>query len=512
MEISTAIEMEISNDYNPSVLILITTTAAFFIFSGATYFRWMHNNDDSESNSDHVPWAPGAVPILGHALLYRKDPSGFLVNTRKQCGPVFRLNLAGKIMILVCGPEEQRQLAKLPESLLSSQQAVADIGFEQTLGSKNVYRGTNLHKGIVKGVLYADADRQLILWLSAMKEAIQIETKLDNEIDFFHVIRRVMLRAAVEVFIGKCFLRDWKNYDFLKEFMDLQDSIEDVTAKAVVLPKYLALVALLWPLQRRREALQLVIKQRLEKVLQRNQTAQNDVDVGFWLREVRSRKIEISDIAEYIVGLLFAGHKNSAIGASQSYLLMQEYASDKVRVKCYNESEILISTESPTWSQFKSLCPTLRRICLESLRLTAHSIGGVRICKSPLTVSVKLNNGNNKKEMLYKIPKGSTVGFAHIASSLDTSIWGNDATVFDSNLHRPAELYADDYKFTTFSHGIHKCPGQELAMIHLQALVAILLTKYDVSLPENIPNLCFERATLAQRNGLVRVKIRRKQK
>jgi len=90
-------------------------------------------------------------------------------------------------------------------------------------------------------------------------------------------------------------------------------------------------------------------------------------------------------------------------------------------------------------------------------------------------------------------------------------IWGVDSTVFDSNLRRPADLYADDYKFTTFSHGIHKCPGQELAMIHLQALVAILLTKYDVSLPENIPKLCFERATLAQRNGLVRVKIRRKQ-
>lgn len=223
----TAIEIEISNDYNPSVLIL-TTTAAFFVFAAATCFRWMHNKDDSESDSDNVPWAPGAVPIIGHALLYRKDPSGFLVSTRKKCGPVFRLNLAGKIMILVCGPEEQRQLAKLPESLLSSQQAVADIGFEQTLGSKNVYRGTNLHKGIVKGVLYTNADRQSTAWLSALKEATQIETELidDNEIDFFHVIRRVMLRAAVEVFIGKCFLRDWESYDFLKEFMDLQDSIE----------------------------------------------------------------------------------------------------------------------------------------------------------------------------------------------------------------------------------------------------------------------------------------------
>jgi cytochrome P450 len=154
----------------------------------------------------------------------------------------------------------------------------------------------------------------------------------------------------------------------------------------------------------------------------------------------------------------------------------------------------------------------LRRICLESLRLTAHSIGGVRISKSPLTVSVKADDGNNTKneEKHYNIPKGSTIAFAHIASSLDTSIWGEDAAVF--NLRRPEDFYMDDYKFTTFSHGVHKCPGRELAMIQLQAVVAILLTEFDVSLPEPIPKLGFERATLAQRDGPVMVSIRPKQK
>ena len=295
--------------------------------------------------------------------------------------------------------------------------------------------------------------------------------------------------------------------------------LEDVVAKAVVLPKRLALVAILWPLQRRREALQLIIKQRLEKVLQQDQSLQNDVDkktddnIGFWLREIRNRNIETSDIAEYIVGLLFAAHKNPAIGAAQSYLLMQEHASDEVLIRCQKESANLVSsTSSPTWSQFKSSCPTLRRVCLESLRLTAHSIGGVRISKSPLTVSVKADDDGNstKNEKLYNIPKGSTIAFAHIASSLDTSIWGEDAAVF--NLRRPEDLYMDDYKFTTFSHGVHKCPGRELAMIQLQAVVAILLTEFDVSLPKPIPSLCFERATLAQRDGPVMVSIRPKQK
>lgn len=57
-------------------------------------------------------------------MKYRQDPPGFLVRTRRECGPIFQLNLAGKKMILVCGQEEQRQLANAPESIMSLRKAV----------------------------------------------------------------------------------------------------------------------------------------------------------------------------------------------------------------------------------------------------------------------------------------------------------------------------------------------------------------------------------------------------
>jgi hypothetical protein len=227
----------INNDWNPSMLILLITTTVFaiFVFFTVTYFRSTDSNDDSDIK-DNFPWAPGAIPLLGHALSYRVDPPGFLMNTRKQCGPLFRLNLAGKVMFLVCGPEEQRQLANVPESILSSKHAVADIGFEQTLGYKNVNEGTKLLKGIVKGILHTDnADKLLTAWLMTIRESLQIELLAvgDKEIDFFNAIRRVMLRATVEVFIGKAFLKDWKSYDFMKEFMDLQDTIEGKALRSI---------------------------------------------------------------------------------------------------------------------------------------------------------------------------------------------------------------------------------------------------------------------------------------
>jgi len=523
----------IQNGYllTSTTVVLICAIAAYWLLivpeksTDKNYGTDFKNRDGGYSQ---IPMAPSAIPVLGHALSYRRDPPGFLIRMRRQCGPIFQLNLAGKIMILVCGPKEQLQLANVPESVLSLREAVGAIGFEQTLGYKNVHKGTNIHKGIVKAILNSTegsngtslADRQLIAWQASIQEAMNKELIIcdgnNSKVDFFHLIRRVMLRAVVEMFIGKVFLRDWTSYDFLKEFMDFQDTLEDVTAKVVILPRWLALVAMLWPLQRRRERMQLVIQERLENVLQKkgklsNDTDNDDPDVGFWLRDILRKKHPISDIAEYIVGLLFAGHKNPAIGAAQSYLLLQEYGSAEVRAQCQKEAALLISTTIPIkWSQFKSSLPTLHRACLESLRLTAHSIGGVRTAQKDLTVLVNAGTDTNDgmKETIYRITKGASVAFSHITSSLDTSIWGENAGVFDSDLRRYSEeSYTDDYKFSTFSHGVHKCPGREMAMIHLKITVALLLTEYEIKLPEKIPPLDFERATLAQREGAVMVSI-----
>jgi cytochrome P450 len=150
----------------------------------------------------------------------------------------------------------------------------------------------------------------------------------------------------------------------------------------------------------------------------------------------------------------------------------------------------------------------LRRSCLESLRLTAHSIGGVRTAQQDVTVSVGSKT--------YKIPKGSSISLSHIVTHRDTSIWGNDASEFDissssrlNNSRRgdDVDLYRDEYKFTTFSHGVHICPGQQLALLILQLIVAVLLVEYEVILPDDIPPLDFERATLAQRAKPVMVTI-----
>ena len=55
--------------------------------------------------------APGAIPLLGHALAYKSDPPGFLRQARQACGPVFTLNLAGLRTTVVSEREAMRAVA-----------------------------------------------------------------------------------------------------------------------------------------------------------------------------------------------------------------------------------------------------------------------------------------------------------------------------------------------------------------------------------------------------------------
>ena len=92
---------------------------------------------DDESN---IPWATGAIPLLGHALAYKRDPATFITEQRKLVGDVFRLNLAGKRMIVVAGGAENvKAVAFASERRFSARAAVRDVGWVRWAWSRKAF-------------------------------------------------------------------------------------------------------------------------------------------------------------------------------------------------------------------------------------------------------------------------------------------------------------------------------------------------------------------------------------
>ena len=140
--------------------------------------------------------------------------------------------------------------------------------------------------------------------IKSVRGALQIETsttlKSHEKVEFMSLIRRVTLRSVIENFIGSFFLDGW-DFNFIEEYMEFQDILEDVTAKSAVMPRSLALPLLLWPFRRQRLKLENIILNRLEDTLPNIHKKQ----LGFWLAELHD--FDLDEISQFIIGLLFAG-------------------------------------------------------------------------------------------------------------------------------------------------------------------------------------------------------------
>eukprot|EP00592_Proboscia_alata_P002184 CAMPEP_0194384220 /NCGR_PEP_ID=MMETSP0174-20130528/72643_1 /TAXON_ID=216777 /ORGANISM="Proboscia alata, Strain PI-D3" /LENGTH=527 /DNA_ID=CAMNT_0039171199 /DNA_START=9 /DNA_END=1592 /DNA_ORIENTATION=+ len=511
------------------------TAIVLFVFTALIFVFGRRKNSTLQ---DQIPTAGGALPLLGHALLYKKDPALFLTSLYQELGPIFRINLAGRRMIVVCGNRSLlHQVANVPERILSAKDAVASIGFEQTLGMENVHRGTEFHKRVLKASFYESLDSEIPCLLESLKQAFRAELNFDKSSepsiivsDFLQMIRRCVFRAMIDRLLGCEMLRLVDEDGFVEKFMMFQDKLEDATVQAAVLPKIIAIPLVLMPVSRDRLKLQRILSGMVEKCWL---VEPSNVRNGPWINAFRRVNMTSSKAAELIVGLLFAAHKNPAIGAAQSFLFMMERDNSVEIQSARSESSSLLynsnmpdhGNSSGNLSSVLNGCNTLRRCCLETLRLTSHTIGAVRYTRQPLSLSLSTcvteKCGYITTNQTITIPRGQTIALSHIVSSLDQNFWsGKNTSQYDPDrlewskpaskgiLPQPSSGLPDEYTFTTFSHGMHKCPGEKLALVIMQLSLAILLGDNSLIIKLiKVPNISFERATLAQREDAVVVEF-----
>jgi len=442
-----------------------------------------------KDDDGNIPWATGAIPLLGHALAYKRDPATFITEQRKLVGDVFRLNLAGKRMIVIAGGAENvKAVAFASERRFSARAAVRDVGFGELLGERNVDAGTDFHARVLRRWRVDDAE--IAELAVALDEGLDAELTGKEVPDLLAAIRGAVLRAVLARLIGGGVL-ERGGADLVDAIVDFQDGVEEATAAAAVLPRWLALPLILWPAARRRRRLEKRIAAALG----------GDGPPGPWATAFGERKLPAAIAAEFSVGLLFAAHKNPAIASFQALLFLHERRLPAALHACVNTvdsfQEALVVAREPSASTLRE-AQQLCRVALEAIRLTAHTVGAVRLATEDCALP-----GNRV------VKKGETVALSHIAFSRDEALWGPDAAEFNTAREAYAGPVAfdsrgsaDDIAYSAFSQGTHKCPGERVALVIVQTTLALLVAR-GVR-PVKVPPLCFERATLAQRAEPVR--------
>jgi sterol 14-demethylase len=455
--------------------LLLYATACSIALSTLYYIATRHPRSN-------VPNAPLAIPLLGHALIFRKNPNDFFRKAQSVVGPVFRINLAGRRMIMVTSPAVMEKVTAAPETILSSETAVREIGFDYTLGLFNVTEGTSFHRKVLKSDAHAAFLKRVMSQLQHSFDTELSKTRANKgrvEIsDLFVFSRRCFVRACLVAFIGKNLESD----ALISDIMIFMDRVEDATAKAAVLPRYLAIPLVLRPVQAQRLQLQKRIAALLEPMLQ-SASAE-----GPWLNQFRHlpQQDGAAVAAELVIGLVFAAHKNPSIAAAQSLIYVLQYSENNLDLQ--KEAKLVARGELPDRT------PHLYANVRETLRLTSLSIGSIR------TVMCDRFDATSEDGTIYTFLKGESVCVAHNVMDTDPSRW-SDASSFVPN--RFLEKHP---QYLVFSRGIHKCPGERIAMTMVQILLALFLDR-NARLEGPVPGLDFERATVAQRAGPVRISL-----
>ena len=309
---------------------------ALLLVGSVCALRWLrYPSGGNRMETSTAPLASPHIPVFGNALEYKKSPTKFLATAANNCGPVFRINLAGMQTTIVSSRETIRQFAYASESILSSPAAIADIGFTYTLGKLNSENGAEVHKRIIKSCYFTKDQLNTtvlsfsrLLDLAVKKQLLKYPSLVIN--DFLSFIRKVILSVIISEMIGDQFSNLYKEAcggdgDLIDDFIVLQDGIEDATAMATVLPEWLALPFCLWSAESRRTLMVTRLQSCLESIWKAHSPATTrEHRDGVWLSEIRQKtkyRLEANntlvseystrEVAELIVGLLFAAHKNA---------------------------------------------------------------------------------------------------------------------------------------------------------------------------------------------------------
>lgn len=460
------------------------------------------------------------IPLLGSALSFKRDPVSFLSECRKTYGGVFTINLAGARIVLLSDQAALGQYWSAREDTLSLYDAVFDFGFRETLGAASVYSGSAVHRRLVRSAsARAPLDAFVASCVPLARRAFLSHAK-SGRAEAFNLMRSVALDVTIRALVGPSFL-ERVGPKFSSRFMQFQDSVEDATAKAMVLPR-VAARGTLSAVTRARAALVSEMAAAIRGCSQEsmapymrgllreaNQGASAD-EVRETRQSKRTKNIESSEdrAAEYIIGLLFAAHKNVAITSAQLTVLLLSHPDMLRRViaeaekakQSASKDDSKCSDGEKEGGWMRDSVPFLDSCLNETLRLTQHTIGSMRKVKSAGGWRVRLRSGHH-----VCVPRGYYVGAAHALMGRREGGAFAQPDKFDPDGHFGAPMPRSVLRgcHVPFSAGVHACPGATVAPLLIKCLVLcwFRLTGETCTLEGGLPDLDYERATIAQRKG-----------
>ena len=416
-----------------------------------------------------LPLLDGATPLIGHLAQFFRDPVALLKRGYRARGRMFALNMMGRRMNVMLGPEHNRFFFEETDKLLSIRESMP---FFLKMFSPDFYSFAEMdeylrQRAIIMPRFKAASMKQYVPVMA--EESLNLVNRLgdEGEFDLIPTLGPVVMDIAAHSFMGREF-HEKLGHQFFDLFREFSGGMEFVLPLWLPTPKMIRS-------QRAKKKLHAILQSWIDK---RRAAPLDPPD--FFQTMIETKYPDGHPVADEIIRhlillLVWAGHETTAGQVSwaladlvQNPAYMAVIRAELASVMGGNDGHDF------SWEQ---------AIAMEKMDLALRETERLH----PVAFMLSRKATADIEREGYHIRKGDFVLLApSVSHRMEETFRNPDA--YDPERFNPAnpDAQIESNSLIGFGGGVHRCAGVNFARMEMKVLLAVLIQHYDMELLDEV--------------------------
>jgi sterol 14-demethylase len=416
-----------------------------------------------------APTLSGGLPLVGHTAEFVRSTIELLFRSQRECGEIGAIDIVGRRMVTMFGPEAQEAVFRAPDRVLSPTEAYKIM--TPVFGKDVVYDATPERMAEqLKMLLPALKDRRMRTYGEAVvkeTEASVSEWGTSGVVDFVDFCRVLTNFTSSRCLLGKEF-REGMSDEFAHVYHDLEGGVTPLAYIDANLPI---------PAFRKRDKARVRMVEMIGSIVRQRRKDKREGE-DFLQTLMESKYADGTDLSEdEITGLLlagiFAGHHTSSV--TTAWTIIELLSNPTFLQRAIEEVDRTFGPGEDGKHREVSHGALRELTYIESCVKEALRL------HPPLFMLVRVA----KEDFVYKdyfIPEGTWIVLSPTVAHRLPEFF-KDPDAFDPDRFMPGrEEDKRDFAYIAFGGGRHKCLGNAFAILQVKAIVALLLGQFELGL------------------------------
>ncbi|XP_010552112.1 PREDICTED: cytochrome P450 93A3-like [Tarenaya hassleriana] len=438
------------------------------------------------ARSPPLPPGPLGLPIVGNLPFLKPDLHIYFEGLARKHGPVFKLRLGAKFVVVVTSPEVMSEIMKTHDVAFANHDVTAtgliatyggaDIGWNPYGPEWRMLRKVCVNKLLSNAVLDSyyglrrRESRQTIRYLAG-------RARTGSSVDLGEQIFVMLFNVITQMLWGATIASEERE-KIVTEFKELTSRIVHLIGRPNISDYFPILSRFdLQGLAKQMHGLFLQLDQLFDRIIDQRRGVKNGSEdfLQFLLKlkdEDETTPLSITHVKALLMDMVLGGSETSS--STMEFAMAELITKPELMKRVQRELDGVVGKDNIVEESHIAKLPYLLAVMKETLRL--HPVGPLLIPRRPSETSIVAG---------YTIPKDSTVFFNMWAIQRDPSLWENPLE-FDPDrfLSKFYDFRGSDTSYLPFGFGRRTCAGIAVAEKMILYNLATLLHTFDWKVPE----------------------------